>query len=320
MTSAHDILKRAYQWKSKEFFGLVLVMMGPLLLPSKSLLINEIVIVALFAISLDLIVGYTGIASLGHAAFFGMGAYSAALFAKFVMPDPLVGLGFAIVVSTILGLLCSVTVLRGPALTGVMVTLGVSLMLFELANKLDWLTGGADGLGDMVVGPLLGVLQFDQLGRVAAYYSISVSLVFFLLVRRLVCSPFCATLIAVRDNRLRAAAIGVPVNHRIIAIYTIAAGIAGAAGALLAQTNNFVSLDVFDTVRSADVLLMLVIGGTGWLYGGVLGAVAFKVLQDVLAQISPQYWLFWLGLFLVVLIRMGRYRFFRPWLWIRRGA
>ena len=137
MTSAYDTLRGASRWKAKELLGILLVALGPLLFPGKSLLINEVVIVALFAISLDLIVGYTGIASLGHAAFFGMGAYSAALFAKFVMPDPLVGLAFAIAVSTLLGLACSLTVLRGTALTSVMVTLGMSLMLFELANKLD---------------------------------------------------------------------------------------------------------------------------------------------------------------------------------------
>lgn len=319
MTSAYDTLRRAYQWRTIELLGFVLILLAPLLFPSKSLLINEVVIVALFAISLDLITGYTGIASLGHAAFFGMGAYSAALFAKYVMPDPLVGLAFAIAMSATLGLLCSFTVLRGTALTSVMVTLGMSLMLFELANKLDWLTGGADGMGDMVIGPLFGALQFDQMGRVAVYYSMTVSLVLFLVARQLIHSPLGATWIAVRDNRLRAAAIGVPVNRRIVAVYTIAAGIAGAAGALLAQTNNFVSLEVFDTIRSADVLLMLVIGGSGWLYGGVFGAIAFKLLQDALAQISPQYWLFWLGLFLVVLMRVGRYRFLRPWLWIRRG-
>ncbi len=294
---------------------------APMLLPGHSLIVNEIAIVALFAVSLDLVLGYTGIVSLGHAAFFGMGAYAAALFAKHVMPDPLVGLAFGIVTATVLGAVCSVTIQRGSDLTRLMVTLGVGLILLELANKLDWLTGGADGLQGVVMGPLLGRFEFDLSGRTAAWYSLTVLLVFFVLARRLVNSPMGATLKAIRDNRLRAMAIGISVGSRLSVAYTIAAGMAGAAGALLAQTTGFASLDVFEFHRSADVMLMLVIGGTGWLYGGVAGAVVFKLMQDALSSITPQYWTFWLGLFLVVLVLVGRDRLIRPWTWFsRKGA
>ena len=103
-------------------------------------------------------------------------------------------------------------------------------------------------------------------------------------------------------------------------IYTIAAGIAGAAGALLAQTSGFASLDVLDFHRSADVLLVLVIGGAGYLYGGIVGAVAFKLLHDAISVLTPQYWTFWLGLFLVVLVLVGRDRLVRPWTWFGRPA
>jgi branched-chain amino acid transport system permease protein len=262
--------------------------------------------------------GYTGIVSLGHAAFFGMGAYSAALFAKLVMPDPLVGLAFGIVTATVLGAVCSVTIQRGSDLTRLMVTLGMGLILLELANKLDWLTGGADGLQGVVMGPLLGRFEFDLTGRTAAWYSLTVLLVFFVLARRLVNSPMGATLKAIRDNRLRAMAIGISVGSRLSVAYTIAAGMAGAAGALLAQTTGFASLDLFEFHRSADVMLMLVIGGTGWLYGGVAGAVVFKLMQDALSAVTPQYWTFWLGLFLVVLVLVGRDRLIRPWTWFSR--
>lgn len=293
----------------------LLALASPLLLSSHALIINEIAIVALFAISLDLILGYTGIVSLGHAAFFGMGAYTAALFAKLVMPDPLLGLAVAIVVSTALGAVCSLTIMRGSDLTRLMVTLGVGLILMELANKLDWLTGGADGLQGVVMGPLLGKFEFDLSGRTAALYSLVVLLLFFVLARRLVNSPLGATLKAIRDNRLRAMAIGVPVSSRLAVVYTVAAGVAGAAGALLAQTSGFASLDVFAFDRSADVMLILVIGGTGWLYGGVAGAIVFKLMQDALSAITPQYWTFWIGLFLVVLVLVGRDRLIRPWTW-----
>jgi branched-chain amino acid transport system permease protein len=293
---------------------------APVAVPTHAALINEIAIVALFAMSLDLVLGYTGIVSLGHAAFFGMGAYTAALFAKHVMPDPLLGLAVGIAVSTVLGALCSATILRGSDLTRLMVTLGVGLIMLELANKLDWLTGGADGLQGVVIGPLLGRFAFDLDGRTASYYSLVALLVFMLLSRRLVQSPFGATLKAIRDNRLRAMAIGIPVNARLAVVYTIAAGMAGAAGALLAQTTGFASLDLFEFHRSADVMLMLVVGGTGWLYGGVAGAIVFKLMQDTLSAITPQYWTFWLGLFLVVLVLAGRERIVRPWTWWRKGS
>jgi branched-chain amino acid transport system permease protein len=319
MIDALQSLKQASRWKPWEPVLWLLAFVAPVVLPSHAALINEIAIVALFAMSLDLVLGYTGIVSLGHAAFFGFGAYSAALFAKYVMPDPLIGLGVAIAGTLVLGLLGSLTIQRGTDLTRLMVTLGVALILLELANKLDWLTGGADGLQGVNLGPLLGTFAFDLSGRTAAYYSLTVLLLFFFFARRFVHSPFGATLKAIRDNRLRAMAIGIPVASRLTVVYTIAAGLAGAAGALLAQTTGFASLDVFEFHRSADVMLILVVGGTGWLYGGVAGAILFKVLQDTLSSITPQYWTFWLGLFLVVLVQVGRERLFKPWTWFGKA-
>ena len=296
----------------------LLAFASPLVFSSHALMINEIAIFALFAISLDLILGYTGIVSLGHAAFFGMGAYAAALFAKLVHPDPLLGLLFALAVSTVLGAVCSLTIMRGTDLTRLMVTLGMASILMELANKLDWLTGGADGLQGVVMAPVLGRFEFGLSGTTAAYYSLVVTLASFVLLRRLVSSPFGATLMAVRDNRLRAMAIGIPVTARLATIYTVAAAFAGLSGGLLAQTTGFASLDVFAFDRSADVMLLLVIGGIGWLYGGVVGAVVFKVMHDIISSITPQYWTFWIGLFLVVLVMVGRERLVRPWTWFRK--
>jgi|UniRef100_UPI0035B0CB47 branched-chain amino acid transport system permease protein len=287
----------------------------PLVLGGHSLIVNEVAIVALFAVSLDLIMGYAGIVSLGHAAFFGMGAYAAALFAKHLHPDPLLGLAFAIGVSTLLGAIASLTIMRGSDLTRLMVTMAVAMILMELANKLDWLTGGADGLQGVVMGPVLGIFEFDLYGRTAAWYSLSVLIVIFFLARRLVHSPFGGTLMALRDNRLRAMAIGIPVISRQAVIYTVAAGVAGAAGALLAQTTSFASVEVFAFDRSADLVLLVVIGGAGWLYGGVTGAIVFELLQDWISSITPQYWTFWIGLFLVVLMLVGRDRLIRPWTW-----
>jgi branched-chain amino acid transport system permease protein len=309
-----ELLKPS-RWQIQEFIFWALVFVAPWFLPGHALIVNEVAIVALFALSLDLVLGYAGVVSLGHAAFLGFGAYTAALFAKHIMPDPVVGLLVATVATTLLGGVFSITILRGTDLTRLMVTLGLALILLELANKLDWLTGGSDGLQGVLMAPVLGRFEFDLMGQVAATYSLVVLLAVFLIVRHWVYSPMGATIKAIRDNRLRAAAIGINANAKISLVYTVAAGIASTAGALMAQTTGFASLDVFALDRSADVMLMLVIGGVGWLYGGILGAVAFKLMHDVISSITPQYWTFWIGLFLVVLVLVGREKLLKPWKW-----
>jgi branched-chain amino acid transport system permease protein len=308
MQAAQGLALRA-RWRWPEIV-LWLVAFGALLMPAgKYLILNEIAILALFALSLDLILGYAGIVSLGHAAFFGAGAYTAGPLAKHVTGDPLAGLALAIAVATVLGFLTSFLVLRGSDLTRLMVTLGVALVLGELANALPHISGGADGLQGVIMGKLLGRFEFDLFGRTAYAYSLTTLFVLMLLARRIVHSPFGLSLMAIRRNALRAGALGVPVHSRLIAAYTLAAAYAGAAGALLAQTTAFVSLDVFEFHRSADVLLVLIIGGAGWFYGGIAGAVIYTALQDGFASLTPQYWQFWIGLFLVGFVMIGRQRF-----------
>ena len=276
--------------------------------PRHHLMLNEIAILALFALSLDLILGYAGIVSLGHAAYLGFGAYAAGLFAKHVMPDPLAGLVVAALATALFGLITSVLVMRGTDLTRLLMTLGIALILGEIANKWGTVTGGADGLQGITMGPVLGYFTFDLRGTTAFCYSLAVLFVLFLIARRIVHSPFGLSLKGVRDNPMRARAIGVPVQSRFRAVYTLSALYAGAAGALLAQTTQFVSLDVFTVERSADVMLVLIIGGAGYLYGGIGGAVAFKLLEDTLKGATPQYWQFWIGLILVVFVLIGRER------------
>lgn len=278
------------------------------LLPGRHLILNEIAILALFAVSLDLILGYAGIVSLGHAAFFGLGAYAAGLLAKHVVGEPVAGILLGAALAGGLGLATSFLLLRGADLTRLVVTLGVALLLGEVANQAASLTGGADGLQGVTIGPILGLFAFDLSGTTAYAFSLTVLFLLVLLARRLVGSSFGLSLIGIRDNPLRAAAVGTPVGRRLVTIYAISAAYAGAAGALAAVTTGFVSLDVFDITRSADVLLALIIGGSGYLYGGIVGAIAFKVLQDVLSGLTPQYWHFWIGLMLVVLVLVGRDR------------
>lgn len=281
-----------------------------LLLPEQHLLLNEVAILGLFALSLDLVLGFAGIISLGHAAFFGCGAYVAGILARLGWGDPVLGLLAAGLVAMGLGFVTSFLVLRGSDLTRLMVTLSVSLVLFEVANRMAWLTGGADGLQGMVVGPVLGWFAFDIFGSVAYAYSLVVLFGLFLVARRVMHSPFGLSVRAVKGNALRTAAIGIPVNGRLVAIYTMAAGYAGVAGGLLAQTTQFVSLDVIAFHRSADVMLTLVLGGVGYLYGGLIGALVFKWAQSWLSDLTPEYWQFWIGLVFVALVVIGRERVF----------
>jgi len=305
-TRVRRSLYAARRWHPAEITFWVLAVATFFLLPRQLLILNEIAILGLFAVSLDLILGYAGIVSLGHAAFFGFGAYAAGLFAKHASADPLAGLLVGMGAAGLLGLLTSPLILRGSDLTRLMVTLGVALILGELANSLGGITGGADGLQGIVMGPVLGLFEFDIFGRVAYLYSLAVLFALFVLARRITGSPFGLSLRAIRDNPLRASASGVPLHWRLVAVYTLAAAYAGAAGALLAQTTQFVSLDVLAFHRSADLMLVLIIGGAGYLYGGLIGAVVFKLLQDVIASFTPQYWMFWIGLFLVLFVLGGR--------------
>ena len=271
------------------------------LFPDHRVLGSQVLIAALLALSLDLVLGYAGIVSLGHAAFFGCGAYVAGLLAaKAGWTEPMSALAIAVVASAALGAVTSVLVVRGTDLTRLVVTLGVALLLYEGANRAAALTGGVDGLS-LPEGAILG-MRFDLGGRVAYAYSFVVLLVAFLFARRLGASPFGLSLRAIRENGERMSAIGAPVRLRLVAVYTIAAGMAGAAGALLAQTTQFVGIDTLAFHRSADVLIMLALGGVGRLYGALIGATVFMVAQDLLAGLDPVYWQFWLGLLLVIVV------------------
>jgi branched-chain amino acid transport system permease protein len=211
----------------------------------------------------------------------------------------------------VLGFATSFLVIRGVDLTRLMVTLGIALLLEALAERFSNITGGTDGLQGIEMQPIFGEIPFDMFGKAGFFYSLAVLFVLFLFARRVVHSPFGLSLRAIKNNPLRAAAIGIPVNRRLIAIYTLAAFYAGIAGALFTQTTAIASLDVFAFERSADLMLVLVIGGTGFLYGGLIGAVVFRLLQELFSTITPQYWQFWIGLVLVVIVLVGRQRLHR---------
>ena len=274
--------------------------------PSYLPLASQVLIAGLFALSLDLVLGYAGIVSLGHATYFGVGAYAAGVLSSHGWGEPFSGLLLAALCAGVTGFITSFLVVRGKDLTRLMVTTGIGLLLFELANRLTDITGGNDGLLGMQMRPVLGAFRFDMYGKVAYGYSLAVTFVLFLLMRRLVNSPFGLSLRGIRDNPGRMLALGYPVHRRLIAMYTLASVYAGIAGALLAQTTQFVGTDVFSFNRSAELMVMLIVGGTGMLYGGLVGAAVFMVAHQYLSDLNPSYWQFWLGAFLIAIVMFGR--------------
>src|SRR5579864_4518238 len=296
-------LAAKHRWQPIEFAFWVATLLPFVLVPTYLTLASQIAITAIFAVSLDLIMGYAGLVSLGHAAYFGLGAYTAGLIAKAGWGEPFSGLLIA-AAAGLFGYLTGFIVVRVRHLALIMITLGIGLLLYEVANRESWLTGGNDGLQGVTMWPLFGRFDFDLYGYTAYAYSLAVLLLVVLAARRLVNSPFGLSLRAIRENERRMPAIGADSRTRLHTVYTIAAAIAGLAGGLLAQTTQFVSLGALSFDRSAELIVILVIGGTGRLYGGIVGAIVYMVARDQLSGINPQYWYFWIGLMLIGVVML----------------
>ena len=267
----------------------------------------RILVYILFALSLDLILGYAGIITLGHTAFFGLGAYVAGILgAKAGVSDPLLQLAAAGAAAAVLGVATGAVILRTRGLTLLMLTLAITTILMEIANKATSLTGGADGLSGIKVDPILGFFKFDLFGKTAYLYCLLALFIGWFVVRRLIYSPFGASLTGLRENLVRMHAIGSPAYARLVAVYTISGTIAGCAGALLMQTNQFVGLNVLSFEFAGELLVMLVLGGVGRIYGAFVGPLVYMIAQDQLAKQFPEYWYFGIGLLLVAVVLFAR--------------
>ena len=312
------------RWQPLEVAFWLLPVVAYFLFPDYLVLATQILIAGLFAVSLDLILGYAGIVSLGHAAYFGVGAYTAGLLAVHGWGEPFSGLAAAAAVAAVVGFLVSFLVVRGQDLTRLMVTLGIGLMFYEAANKAAFVTGGVDGLSGVAMWKLAGLFDFDIYGRTAFWYALAVVFALFVLARRIVSSPFGLSLRGIREGPKRMPALGSPVPRRLVAIFTISASMAGVAGALLAQTTQFVGLDSLGFPRSAEIMIIVVLGGVGRLYGALIGAAVFMVAKDYLSGLNPVYWQFWIGMLLVVVVLFGKGgvmgRSEALWAWLRRRA
>lgn len=264
--------------------------------------LTRIVILVIFVLSLDLILGYAGIATLGHAAMYGTGAYAAGLFAIHVSSDPLLGLAFGAVAGTAIALVSGLLLLRSHGLSLLMLSIAFAMVLQEIASKARGVTGGADGLTGITMAPLMGVFEFDFVGKTAYWYAVCVMIVVLVLLHIIVASPFGLALRGIKESPSRMLAIGTPVYRRKVAAYVIAGGIAGVAGALSAQITSLVSIEAFNFTLSAEVMVMLILGGAGRLYGAVIGTVVFMTVHHVAASIDPFNWLFVIGLMLLCVV------------------
>jgi branched-chain amino acid transport system permease protein len=297
-------LQAQFRWRWSEIAFWLATLLPFVLTPSYLVLASQIAITALFALSLDLILGFSGIVSLGHAAYFGIGAYTSGLLSTRGWGDPIIGVVAAGLTAGLFGYVTSFVVARFRHLALIMITLGIGLVVQEAANSAGWLTGGFDGLQGIHTSPVFGKFRFDLYGYTAYGYSLAGLFLIFLVARRIIHSPFGLALRGIRENSARMPAIGAPIHMHIQTIYTIAAVIAGIAGAMLAQTTATVSLESLGFQRSADVLVMLILGGTGRLYGGLIGAAVYMVARDQFSGLNPQYWYFWIGLLLIAVVML----------------
>jgi len=284
----------------------LLIVVSFFLFPDYLALGAQILATTLFGLSVDLVLGYAGIVTLGHAAFFGMGAYTAGYLAAHGVGAPVVGMIAAMAMAGAVGFLSGLIILRAQGLSILMLTLVVCVMLQEAANKATSITGGADGLQGMEVAPVLDLFRFDLYGRVAYLYSLAILFLGWLVARTLVHSPFGRSLTGIRENVARMRAIGTPVFGRLLTIYTISAAMAGAAGALIAETTQLVALNAISVDLSGVILVMVIFGGVGRLYGAFVGVPLYMIAQDRFSEIDPTYWYFWIGLLLVIVVMFAR--------------
>lgn len=303
-----DVITASFRRHRFNLLDAALLLLGGLTLVLGDLYLllgTTVLIMIIFALSLDLALGYGGIESLGHAAFFGIGAYTAGLFAMHVSTDPILGLLVALLVAAFVGLVSGMAILRTAGLTQIMLTLTVATVLLELANVAKTLTAGDDGLTGYDISALFGTFEFDVFGRTGYLYAAAVLILVYALLKWLVNSPFGLTVQGIRENPVRMRMLGVPVRRRLLTVYALSAGIAGIAGALSAQINRIVGLDTLSFTLSANVLVMLALGGTGRLYGAFFGAIVFVLLSDRAAAIDPTNWLAALGVLLILVVRFA---------------
>jgi branched-chain amino acid transport system permease protein len=300
-------LPTRHKWRAAELLPWVLALGAFFVFPDYLGLGSQVLIMILFALSLDLLLGYAGIVTLGHAAYFGLGAYAVGILSvRGIVTDPVLGLVVAGVLGLVVGAVLGMVLVRTHGLAFLMLTLAVLFMFSEAANKANSLTGGADGLQGIATPPLFGHFEFDFAGRTAFLYVLAVLALVTFLARLWVNSSFGRSLEGIRENSRRMSAIGTNVHVRLVVVYALGSAIAAIAGALNTQVNQFAALNSLALDLSGAVLVMLVLGGIGRFYGAFVGAPVYMLAEHLLSTEDPTYWFFWMGILLVAIALFAR--------------
>ncbi|SEH48599.1 branched-chain amino acid ABC transporter permease [Tardiphaga sp. OK245] len=281
---------------------IVLGAIGYFLYPDDLAFLTRLIGIAFLVLSLDLVTGYCGVATLGHAAQFGVGAYAAGIACVRGITDPVALLAIGVFAGTVMGLISGALITRFRGLPQLVLSIAVGQLVAALANKLSWLTGGSDGLSGITPGKVFGIFNFDMYSRTAFLFSLGVLVIVFVLLQRFVRSPFGLMCRGIKDDDLRARMIGVSIYPRLVVMYGVAGAVAGIGGALTAISTGVVGLDSVSFERSAEVLVMLVLGGAGHLWGALAGTIIFMIFEHIVAAANPFHWMTLVGLLLILIV------------------
>jgi branched-chain amino acid transport system permease protein len=266
-------------------------------------LVTETLIFAIVAMSLDLLMGYGGLVSFGHAAFFGLGAYATVLLSVKIDFSPwlgvIAGVAFAALGSGVIGYFC----VRMSGVTFFMLTLAFSQLLYSGAIKWRWLTGGSDGVGGMRRPEVFGLALTQPV--VMYFFALASVVVCLYLLRRIIASQFGHALVGLRENETRMRSMGYPTRALKLLAFVIAGTFAGVGGALYAIFNGFVSPDALSWGMSGMFLLMVVLGGAGSLLGPAIGAAAFLLMKNFISS-QTDHWLLIVGIIFVACVMFFR--------------
>jgi branched-chain amino acid transport system permease protein len=301
-----SVALRRFQFRAVDIIWILIGLAAFFAFPNHLSFGSIIIVAVIFAISVDVVIGFPRIISLGQALYFGIGAYAAGLFAIAGWSEPLTGALAAAVVSALVALLLGPFILRLRELPLIMVTIGVAQLVYEAAHKNSWLTGGDDGLYGFQVGKLFGVFGWSLYGSTAYLYALGWAVVVFVVARIVTSSPFGVCLQGIRENPDRMKLLGTPVLLRQVQAYAFGAAIAGLGGAVLAQSQSLVSLYVLSLEQTIDGLVLLALGGVGSIYGAILGAPVYMIVKYLSQLLSPHYWLFSIGFLLIAVVMSGK--------------
>ncbi len=303
----HAPLAAPHRSVSKDFVGVAVIIaiaiLGYFVFPDNLALLTRIIGIALLVLSLDLVTGYCGVATLGHAALFGSGAYAAGIVsAHYGVTDPLLMALVGTVGGAVAGLVCGIVILRAHGLPQLVLSIALIHLFHEFANKASSWTGGSDGLSGISADPVFGYFEFDLYGQTAYVFGVCLLVLIFILLRFLVRSPFGMVCRGIKEDPIRIKAMGASPKAALIKMYVISGAVAGVGGALNAISTQVVGLDSLSFTLSAESLVMLVLGGTGSLFGALAGTVIFMLFEDYVSAANPFHWLTMVGVLLIAVV------------------